>query len=127
MEIEANAALPAFARTVLTGTDESPRIVTDGSVVGGVLPAALNDRARSLQVELTTRMTEETNRRLYIVSVITTLFMPATFITGFSGMNTGGLLWSGDEMPSDAPVAAEKTPPLSSSQSQLQLHKGLKG
>lgn len=89
--------------------------------------AALNDRARSLQDELTTRLTEETNRRLYIVSVITTLFMPAPFITGFSGMNTGGLLWSGDEMPSDAPVAAEKTPPLSSSQSQLQFHKGLKG
>jgi Mg2+ and Co2+ transporter CorA len=24
--------------------------------------------------------------------------MPGTFITGFFGMNTGGLLWSGDEM-----------------------------
>src|SRR6201999_475447 len=61
--------------------------------------AALYDRARSLQDELTTRLAEETNRRLYIVSVVTTLFMPATFITGFFGMNTGGLLWSGDEMP----------------------------
>jgi zinc transporter len=60
---------------------------------------ALYDRARSLQDELTTRLTEETNRRLYIVSVVTTLFMPATFITGFFGMNTGGLLWGGDEVP----------------------------
>jgi Mg2+ and Co2+ transporter CorA len=56
--------------------------------------AALYDRARSLQDELTTRLTEETNRRLYIVSVVTTLFMPATFITVFFGMNTDGLLWA---------------------------------
>jgi zinc transporter len=61
--------------------------------------AALTDRARSLQDELTTRLSEETNRRLYIVSVVTTLVMPATFITGFFGMNTGGLLWGGDATP----------------------------
>jgi Mg2+ and Co2+ transporter CorA len=60
---------------------------------------ALSDRARSLQDELTTRLTQETNRRLYIVSVVTALFMPATFVTGFFGMNTGGLLWGGDEVP----------------------------
>lgn len=59
--------------------------------------AALSDRARALQDELTTRLAEETNRRLYIVSLVTTLFIPATFVTGFFGMNTGGLLWSGDE------------------------------
>jgi zinc transporter len=58
--------------------------------------AALYDRARSLQDELTTRLAEETNRRLYIVSIVTTLFMPATFVTGFFGMNTGGLPWSGE-------------------------------
>ncbi|MBS0638302.1 MAG: CorA family divalent cation transporter [Acetobacteraceae bacterium] len=60
--------------------------------------AALNDRARSLQDELTTRLTEETNRRLYIVSVVTTLIVPGTFITGFFGMNTGGMLWAGEGM-----------------------------
>jgi zinc transporter len=57
---------------------------------------ALQDRSRSLQDELTTRLAEETNRRLYIVSIVTTLLMPATFVTGFFGMNTGGLIWSGD-------------------------------
>lgn len=61
--------------------------------------AALADRARSLQDELTTLLAGETNRRLYIVSVVTTLFIPATFVTGFFGMNTGGLLWAGEEMP----------------------------
>ena len=32
--------------------------------------------------------------------------MPATFITGFFGMNTGGLLWSGDEVPHGTLFAA---------------------
>jgi len=38
-DIEANPALPPFARHLLTGTDESTRIVTDATVVAGVLPA----------------------------------------------------------------------------------------
>jgi len=52
--------------------------------------AALYDRTRALQDEVTTRLAEETNRRLYLVSLVTTLFVPATFLTGFFGMNTGG-------------------------------------
>lgn len=52
---------------------------------------ALQDRARSLQDELGSNQAEETNRRLYIVSVATTLMLPATFVTGFFGMNTGGM------------------------------------
>jgi zinc transporter len=60
---------------------------------------ALQDHARSLQDELTTRLAEETNRRLYLVSVVTTVLLPATFVTGFFGMNTGGMLWGGDGAP----------------------------
>ncbi|GAA4494717.1 CorA family divalent cation transporter [Gluconacetobacter tumulicola] len=52
---------------------------------------ALQDRARSLQDELASGQAEETNRRLYTVSVLTTLMLPATFVTGFFGMNTGGM------------------------------------
>jgi zinc transporter len=55
---------------------------------------ALQDRARALQDELTSNQAEETNRRLYIVSVGTTLMLPATFVTGFFGMNTGGMFLS---------------------------------
>ena len=55
--------------------------------------AALNERARSLQDELTSRLADETNRQLYVVSVVTALVMPATFVTGFFGMNTGGFIW----------------------------------
>jgi hypothetical protein len=157
--IEDDAEFPVFAKALMNGTDESPRVVSDGNVVAGVLPsyartgdvdqfeltywhfamlphalitgrqrpsrtlanmweavagglnptgpanlvdrclAALNDRTRSLQDELTTRLAEEANRRLYIVSVVTTVLLPATFVTGFFGMNTGGMLWSGDEVP----------------------------
>jgi zinc transporter len=52
---------------------------------------AAQERSRALQDELTARQAEETNRRLYIVSIVTTLIMPATFVTGFFGMNTGGM------------------------------------
>jgi len=55
---------------------------------------ALQERARSLQDELASGQAEETNRRLYIVSVATTLMLPATFVTGFFGMNTGGMFLS---------------------------------
>ncbi|GBQ65822.1 magnesium/cobalt transporter CorA [Ameyamaea chiangmaiensis NBRC 103196] len=55
---------------------------------------ALQERARSLQDELASSQAEETNRRLYIVSVATTLMLPATFVTGFFGMNTGGMFLS---------------------------------
>ncbi|NHN89080.1 CorA family divalent cation transporter [Acetobacter conturbans] len=58
---------------------------------------ALQDRARSLQDELTSGQAEETNRRLYIVSVGTTLMLPATFVTGFFGMNTGGMFLAGGD------------------------------
>lgn len=52
---------------------------------------ALQDRARSLQDELVSNQAEETNRRLYILSVGTILILPATLVTGFFGMNTGGM------------------------------------
>jgi zinc transporter len=57
---------------------------------------ALQERARALHDELTSLFSDETNRRLYLVSIVTTLLMPAAFITGFFGMNTGGMPWSGD-------------------------------
>ena len=68
------------------------------NAVVGVLDdiAALNDRARSLQDELASRQADETNRRLYTVSIVTVLLLPATFVTGFFGMNTSDLPWSGE-------------------------------
>lgn len=55
---------------------------------------AVQDRSHALQDELNARQNEETNRRLYILSVVTVVLAPTTLITGFFGMNTGGLPWT---------------------------------
>src|SRR4051794_40086819 len=99
-------ALAPVARALADDEEELPawlhkrEIDTAQSAVLGVLDdiAALTDRARSLQDELNTALAEETNRRLYIVTVVTVMLLPATFVAGFFGMNTGGLPWSGENV-----------------------------
>ncbi len=50
--------------------------------------ASLHDRARLLIDEVAAKMTEDTNRRLFTLSVLTACLLPPTLITGFFGMNT---------------------------------------
>lgn len=52
---------------------------------------SLQERARLLQDELNAMLNLETNDRLYILTVVTTLLLPATFVTGFFGMNLKNL------------------------------------
>lgn len=59
--------------------------------------ANLQDRARMLQDEINAVLTLETNDRLYMLTVITALLLPATFVTGFFGMNTKNLFFSDSE------------------------------
>ena len=54
---------------------------------------SVQDRARLLQDEMTARTASQTNRQLYALSILTALFMPATFITGLFGINVKGLPW----------------------------------
>ncbi|SFM65020.1 CorA family divalent cation transporter [Methylobacterium pseudosasicola] len=49
------------------------------------------ERARLLQEEVSERIGEATNRQLYVLSVLSALFLPPTFITGLFGMNVKGL------------------------------------
>lgn len=96
-------ALTPLARLMAADAEELPAWTmrasheTAHSAVVSTLDdiGALHDRARSLQDELAARQAEETNRRLYIVSLVTTVVMPAALLTGFFGMNTGGLPWQG--------------------------------
>ena len=37
------------------------------------------------------RMEEESNRHLHVLSILTTLLLPPTLVTGIFGMNTKGL------------------------------------
>jgi zinc transporter len=50
--------------------------------------ASLHDRARLLIDEMSAKMTEITNRRLYTLSILIACFLPPTLVTGFFGMNT---------------------------------------
>lgn len=59
---------------------------------------SVQDRARLLQDEIAARSVSRTNRQLYVLSILTALFMPATFITGLFGINVKGLPWVESEI-----------------------------
>lgn len=50
--------------------------------------ANLQDRARALHDEINAILMLETNDRLYVLTVITAVLLPATLVTGYFGMNT---------------------------------------
>ncbi|MGC4092775.1 MAG: CorA family divalent cation transporter [Polyangiaceae bacterium] len=54
----------------------------------------VTERARLLQEEIAGRLGEATNRNLYLLSIVTTVLLPITMITGVFGMNVGGLPFS---------------------------------
>lgn len=55
------------------------------------------ERARLLQDESTASANILANRHLFVLTVLNSLLLPATLVTGFFGMNTGGLLWGADD------------------------------
>jgi zinc transporter len=52
---------------------------------------AARDRAAVTQEELSSRMGELTNQRLYILSIITAVFLPLGFVCSLLGVNVGGV------------------------------------
>lgn len=52
---------------------------------------AIEQREAGLEAEVAARLSEETNRNLFILSVVTVIFLPMTLITGIFGMNVAGL------------------------------------
>jgi zinc transporter len=51
----------------------------------------LYERAKLLQEELASRLAEDTGRNLYVLSILSAVFLPMTLITGIFGMNVAGL------------------------------------
>ncbi|MDE1174008.1 MAG: zinc transporter ZntB [Parvibaculaceae bacterium] len=51
----------------------------------------VRDRAALLQEEAESRRADDINRKLYVLSVVTVIFMPLTFLTGLLGINVGGI------------------------------------
>jgi zinc transporter len=52
---------------------------------------ALQERARLLHEEIDSKLSSETNRHLYILSLMTAFMLPPSLVTGFFGMNTAAL------------------------------------
>ena len=52
---------------------------------------ALRDRAHLLQEEVTLKLAEQTNRQLEVLSIVATVFLPASLVAGIFGMNVKGL------------------------------------
>jgi zinc transporter len=53
--------------------------------------AALQDRIRLMQDESATRLAEETNRSLFLLTMVTVLALPINLVSGLFGMNVGGV------------------------------------
>lgn len=52
---------------------------------------ASKDRATVTQEELLQRLSEKTEKRMYLLSVVTAVFLPLGFLTGLLGVNVGGI------------------------------------
>ena len=71
-------------------------LVDDFAGLAGDLREA-EERAKALQDEFAAKMAEDTNRNLFLLSSVSVAMLPMTFVTGFFGMNTGGMPFSGDD------------------------------
>lgn len=49
------------------------------------------ERTVVIREEFLGQLAQEQNSRMYVLSIITTIFLPMTFVTGLLGMNVGGL------------------------------------
>lgn len=52
---------------------------------------AIRDQTQVVQEELTQKYTEQTERRMYVLAIITSVFLPLGFLTGLLGINVGGM------------------------------------
>jgi len=57
----------------------------------------MRERAAIIQDERRTRISERTEQNIYVLSIIATIILPLTFVTGLFGMNVGGIPGEGAE------------------------------
>lgn len=55
--------------------------------------AALVERIKLLQEEVAAQGNEQTNRTLFVLTVVTVLALPVNMVAGLLGMNVGGIPW----------------------------------
>ncbi|WP_162901595.1 zinc transporter ZntB [Breoghania sp. L-A4] len=59
---------------------------------------AVRERATILAEELNTRLSEQLNRNMYLLSLVAAIFLPLGLITGLFGINVGGIPLAGEPM-----------------------------
>lgn len=52
---------------------------------------AARERAAVTQEALVSRLAEQTNKRMFVLSVVAAIFLPLSFVTGLLGVNVGGI------------------------------------
>lgn len=52
---------------------------------------AIRDRAAVIQGQLMSELSDQLNRRMYVLSVVAAVFLPLGFLTGLLGVNVGGI------------------------------------
>ncbi|QPJ66690.1 MAG: zinc transporter ZntB [Candidatus Nitrohelix vancouverensis] len=55
------------------------------------------ERASVAQEELMSRLSENMEKRMYVISIVSVVFLPLSFITGLLGINVGGIPGSEDK------------------------------
>jgi zinc transporter len=73
--------------------EDAERLRSAGDELSALIDSAagLHDRAKLLQEELASRIAEETNRNLYVLTIFSAIVMPMNLIAGVFGMNVAGL------------------------------------
>jgi zinc transporter len=92
-----NRGLQRLAPALPTADAERLRAAGDTLATLTDAAAALHERAKLLQEELASRIAEETNRNLYVLTIFSAVVMPMNLIAGIFGMNVAGL--PGTEQP----------------------------
>jgi zinc transporter len=75
--------MPDDARELREATEESSAVLND--------LAALQERTKLLQEEITAHTTEQTNRSVFVLTIVTVLALPINIVAGLLGMNVGGI------------------------------------
>ncbi len=52
---------------------------------------AVRERAAVTQEELLSRLSDQMNTRMYVLSIVAAIFLPLGFLTGLLGINVGGI------------------------------------
>ncbi|MDD2886516.1 MAG: zinc transporter ZntB [Aliarcobacter sp.] len=57
----------------------------------------IRDKVALIQEELSNKLSEQMNKKMYVLSIISVIFLPLTFLTGLLGINIGGIPGAQDQ------------------------------